>query len=242
MSRCGRGRADPQSLCSGSSRRARCEDRAAPCAPRARRRGSAADLPDSPHRAAACSRWPRLLARIYEVFPLTCPGCGAGADMRILAFITAAEPVDAIRTPPRPACHRATPLSRTRPAPARPRLRRRSRLRPRPDARVRPDRTRIRSGLRLRSERRRLRQSRAPTTTSALQTCDPSAVGGLQAFRRPTPLSHQSPPAAQTRHRGAAEQPCSARRPDRILTEPPKMSFEFAIPRRSALEPSGGAG
>jgi hypothetical protein len=33
---------------------------------------SAADLPDSPHRAAARSRWARLLARIYEVFPLTC--------------------------------------------------------------------------------------------------------------------------------------------------------------------------
>lgn len=50
---------------------------------------SAADLPDSPHRAAARSRWARLLARIYEVFPLTCPDCGG--DMRILAFITAAE-------------------------------------------------------------------------------------------------------------------------------------------------------
>jgi hypothetical protein len=53
-----------------------------------------ADLPDSPQRAAARSRWARLLARIYEVFPLTCPDCGA--DMRILAFVTAAEPVDAI--------------------------------------------------------------------------------------------------------------------------------------------------
>jgi hypothetical protein len=56
----------------------------------------AADLPDSPHRAAARSRWARLLARIYEVFPLACPDCGG--DMRILAFITAAEPVDAILT------------------------------------------------------------------------------------------------------------------------------------------------
>jgi hypothetical protein len=51
---------------------------------------SAADLPDSPHSAAARSRWARLLARIYEAFPLTCPDCGG--DMRILAFITAAEP------------------------------------------------------------------------------------------------------------------------------------------------------
>jgi hypothetical protein len=57
---------------------------------------SAAVLPDSPHSAAARSRWARLLARIYEVFPLTCPDCGG--DMRILAFITAAEPVDAILT------------------------------------------------------------------------------------------------------------------------------------------------
>jgi hypothetical protein len=31
---------------------------------------AAADLPDSPHRAAARYRWARLLARIYEVFPL----------------------------------------------------------------------------------------------------------------------------------------------------------------------------
>jgi hypothetical protein len=37
---------------------------------------TAADLPDSPHRAAARSRWARLLARIYEVFPLACPDCG----------------------------------------------------------------------------------------------------------------------------------------------------------------------
>jgi hypothetical protein len=56
----------------------------------------AADLPDSLQRAAARSRWARLLARIYEVFPLTCPDCGA--DMRILAFTTAAEPTDAILT------------------------------------------------------------------------------------------------------------------------------------------------
>jgi hypothetical protein len=53
-----------------------------------------ADMPDSPQRAAARSRWARLLARVFEVFPLTCPDCGG--DMRILAFITAVEPVDAI--------------------------------------------------------------------------------------------------------------------------------------------------
>ena len=54
----------------------------------------AADRPDTPQRTAARSRWARLLARIYEVFPLTGPD--GGADMRILAFITAAEPVDAL--------------------------------------------------------------------------------------------------------------------------------------------------
>ena len=36
--------------------------------------------------AAARSRWARLLARIYEVFPLRCPDCGS--EMRILAFLT----------------------------------------------------------------------------------------------------------------------------------------------------------
>jgi hypothetical protein len=57
---------------------------------------AAAWSPDSPHRAAARSRWARLLASIYELFPLTCPDCGA--DMRKLAFITAAEPANAILT------------------------------------------------------------------------------------------------------------------------------------------------
>ena len=37
---------------------------------------------------------PGLLARIYEVFSLQCPECGA--DMRILAFLTEPEPVQAI--------------------------------------------------------------------------------------------------------------------------------------------------
>jgi hypothetical protein len=43
---------------------------------------------------AARSRWARLLARIYEVFPLRCPDCGS--DMRILAFLTDPEPTGAI--------------------------------------------------------------------------------------------------------------------------------------------------
>jgi len=38
------------------------------------------------HRRAARYAWALLLARIYELFPLVCPRCGA--DMRIVAFIT----------------------------------------------------------------------------------------------------------------------------------------------------------
>ena len=55
-----------------------------------------------------------LLARIYEVFPLTCPRCGA--EMRIIAFITEAVDVRAIlahigepATSPRIASARAPP-------------------------------------------------------------------------------------------------------------------------------------
>ena len=38
------------------------------------------------HRRAARYAWAMLLARIYEVFPLVCPLCGA--EMRIIAFLT----------------------------------------------------------------------------------------------------------------------------------------------------------
>ena len=38
------------------------------------------------HRRAARYVWTALLARIYEVFPLVCPLCGA--EMRVIAFIT----------------------------------------------------------------------------------------------------------------------------------------------------------
>jgi hypothetical protein len=44
------------------------------------------DEPATPAQSAARSRWTRLIARIYEVFPLSCPDCGA--EMRILAFLT----------------------------------------------------------------------------------------------------------------------------------------------------------
>jgi hypothetical protein len=36
-----------------------------------------------PFASAARSRWARLSARVYEVFPLCCPDCGA--EMRILS-------------------------------------------------------------------------------------------------------------------------------------------------------------
>jgi hypothetical protein len=49
------------------------------------------DSPASRTGDAARSRWARLLARIYEVFPLRCPDCGS--DMRILAFLTDPEPL-----------------------------------------------------------------------------------------------------------------------------------------------------
>jgi hypothetical protein len=44
------------------------------------------DEPATPDHRAACSRWARLIARIYAAFPLSCPDCGA--EMRILAFLT----------------------------------------------------------------------------------------------------------------------------------------------------------
>jgi hypothetical protein len=44
------------------------------------------------------------LARLFESLPLVCPNCGA--DMRIIAFITEATPIERILThigePPRP--------------------------------------------------------------------------------------------------------------------------------------------
>jgi len=63
---------------------------------------------DTPHRSAARYLWAMLLARIYEAFPLSCPQCGS--EMRILAFITEAAPVQRILmqigelSGPRPFC------------------------------------------------------------------------------------------------------------------------------------------
>ncbi|WPL22773.1 transposase [Thiorhodovibrio frisius] len=55
-------------------------------------------------RSPARYLWAMLLARLFESMPLTCPNCGA--DMRIIAFISEAVPVEQILThigdPPRP--------------------------------------------------------------------------------------------------------------------------------------------
>jgi hypothetical protein len=40
--------------------------------------------------------WAVLLARIYEILPLTCPRCGS--DMRLIAFVTETESVRRILT------------------------------------------------------------------------------------------------------------------------------------------------
>jgi len=69
---------------------------------------------DPPYRSPARYLWAMLLARIYEAFPLTCMRCGA--EMRIIAFITEAAPVQRIlihigepATPPRIAPARGPP-------------------------------------------------------------------------------------------------------------------------------------
>jgi hypothetical protein len=69
----------------------------------------------SPGPAAVRYAWAMLIARIYEVFPLRCPRCGAA--MRIIAFITDAAPIHATllhlgepTAPPRYAPARGPPL------------------------------------------------------------------------------------------------------------------------------------
>lgn len=54
--------------------------------------GHPAPTADEPvHRRAARYAWAALLARIYEIFPLVCPRCGA--EMRIIAFVTDAPTI-----------------------------------------------------------------------------------------------------------------------------------------------------
>ena len=64
----------------------------------------------APARAARYA-WALLLARIYEVFPLVCPLCGA--EMRIIAFITDASVIRDILV------HLGEPIAPPRVAPAR---------------------------------------------------------------------------------------------------------------------------
>jgi hypothetical protein len=63
---------------------------------------AAAPAPNA--RSPARYLWAMLLARLFESLPLVCPNCGA--DMRIIAFVTEAAPVERILThigePPRP--------------------------------------------------------------------------------------------------------------------------------------------
>ena len=70
---------------------------------------------ESAHRAAARYLWAMLLARIYEVLPLTCPCCHA--EMRIIAFVHDASAVRQVLAhlgeptrPPRIAPARGPPL------------------------------------------------------------------------------------------------------------------------------------
>lgn len=60
-----------------------CGDKAKPAA-----------LEEQPSGAHFVSIWVMLLARIFEINPLVCPGCGG--EMRIIAFITEMEPVGRI--------------------------------------------------------------------------------------------------------------------------------------------------
>jgi hypothetical protein len=77
--------------------------------------GSPPATPVSRTRSPARYLWAMLLARLFESLPLVCPNCGA--DMRIIAFITEAVPVEQILThigePPRP-----PPISPARGPPA----------------------------------------------------------------------------------------------------------------------------
>jgi len=62
-------------------------------------------------RRAARYAWALLLARIYEVFPLTCPQCGGA--MRIIAFIDEGEAIRKILQ------HLGEPIAPPKLAPAR---------------------------------------------------------------------------------------------------------------------------
>ena len=52
------------------------------------------DAPDPVSRSPARYLWATLIARLFEIFPLTCPHCGA--EMKIIAFVTETPSVRAI--------------------------------------------------------------------------------------------------------------------------------------------------
>lgn len=75
---------------------------------------TAAAEPAPTLRSRCSSLWAAMLARIYEVFPLLCPNCGA--EMRIISFITRRDSIERIlshigepTTPPPVAPARAPP-------------------------------------------------------------------------------------------------------------------------------------
>ena len=87
----------------------------APAATTAPRAANAQPAAEPAHPRAARYAWALLVARIYEVFPLVCPLCGA--DMRIIAFIVDTAIVRDIlahlgepTAPPRIAPARSPPL------------------------------------------------------------------------------------------------------------------------------------
>ena len=52
------------------------------------------DAMDQPSRSPARYLWATLIARLFEIFPLTCRHCGA--EMKIIAFVTETPSVRAI--------------------------------------------------------------------------------------------------------------------------------------------------
>jgi hypothetical protein len=59
--------------------------------------GSAGTIDTKPcHHDTSRIAWAKLLARVGEAFPLTCPNCGG--DIRLISFITAPGPIRKILT------------------------------------------------------------------------------------------------------------------------------------------------
>jgi hypothetical protein len=144
-----------------------------PCPPRgARRQG----------RVAGSSRPPRAVQFILELARFSNQSARVSDDSRRDIRGAAIKLLDVDP----PCLSRTTLHAGPGTAPARTRLRRRSRLLPRPDARLRPDRTRARSGLRLRSERRRLGRSRAHRPGAAQHIHEHQQVRVRQRHHRPS--------------------------------------------------------